>query len=167
MRGALLNTLLTDDAEPATAPHRISDEPTKDVLDLAFTPGDLPTLPSESLLPSEALVPSNGYGLWPSEALTPSETLTPSNMRGTVAPDVVAVRINVGGIDPYTGTLVGRYGLVCSERLACSESLPCSDWQVPAGTTLSEDVTFAELAGTVDGEHQASIWTNFDGEGWF
>lgn len=80
-----------------------------------------------------------------------------------VAATVLGVRITIGGATPYTGKLVGRKGLPCSDQLACGESLGCSDWESPTGVQLSEDVTYAELAGEADGDKTVNVWADIDG----
>jgi hypothetical protein len=136
-----INSVTTGDAAPSTAPHRISAKPSKDTATFTFTPvHDGQAIPSESLIPP----------------------FTPGQPRPTIA-----VMIRDGGATPYSGTLVGRKGLVCSESEPCSESLACSDWESPSGTQLSEDVTYAEEGATpAEGAHTVNVWTNTYGEGW-
>lgn len=141
MAVVVIDAVTTGDVTPAVAPHRISAKPTKDVAQIAFTPTTDEIVPSEALYPSATLYPGSDAA-------------------------VVGARIVVGGASPYTGKLVGRLGLPCSESLACSESLPCSDWESPSGVQVEEDVTAAELIPEADGDKTVNIWCT-SLRGWF
>jgi hypothetical protein len=106
----------------AVAPHRISNKATKDTATVKFTPTH-----DGAYYPKNELIPP-----W-----------TPG-----VAGVMLAYVVRDGGNSPYTGTVVGRRGLVCDELEPCSEALPCSDWESPSGTQLVEDVTYTETGGT-------------------
>lgn len=150
----------TGDAAPAAAPHRISGQPSKDEALVTIH-----TEPNEGLLPGDELPEETD--VFPSSTLYPSATLYPG--AGGLVPDrdhtqIVGVRVNVGGVSPYTGQLVGQLGLPCSEQLACSEDLPGSDWEAAAGDDIAEDVTFVELGGLADGDYTVNAWVDFAGE---
>lgn len=131
----------TGDAVPTTAPHRISNKASKDTATFVFTPTH-----DGAYYPQAELIPP-----W-----------TPG-----VAAAIIAIIIRDGGTTPYTGTLVGRKGLVCNELEPCSDaSLPCSDMASPSGTQLSEDVTYAETGGPADGNQTVNIWVCTDRQGW-
>lgn len=130
----------TADAVPAVAPHRISNKASKDSAGFVFTPTH-----DGAYYPKAELIPP-----W-----------TPG-----VAAAIIAIIIRDGGTTPYTGTLVGRKGLVCSELEPCSEALPCSDFSSPSGTQLSEDVTYAETGGPADSTRTVNIWVCTDRQGW-
>lgn len=150
----------TGDVAPAVAPHRISGQATKDVATLTITPeASEGLLPSDDLLPEEPYLPiSDTFYL--NDSTYFSEGLLPDADETQIA----GVRINVGGVSPYTGTLVGRKGLPCSDSLPCSGALPCSDWESTAGTPIAEDVTHAELGGVADGDYTVNVWVDYAGE---
>lgn len=135
-----IDSVTTADAAPAVAPHRISNKATKDTATVAFTPTH-----DGAYYPKAELVPP-----W-----------TPG-----VAAVMLAYMVREGGISPYTGTLLGRKGLVCSELEPCSDSLPCTDWTSPSGTQLTEPVTYAETGGPADGAQTVNVYVCTDRQGW-
>lgn len=76
-----------------------------------------------------------------------------------------AYMVRLGHITPYTGTLLGRQGLVCDEREPCSASLACSDYSSPSGTQIAEDITYAETGGPADGDLLVNVYVSQAG-GW-
>jgi hypothetical protein len=135
-----IDSLATEDVTPAAAPYRISDKPGKDHADFAFTPTH------------------DGH-------YVPCAQLIPPFTPGVPAP-ILAVKVMEGGVDPYTGTEVGRLGLVCSDSEPCSDSLPCSGWESPSGTQLAEDVTYPETGAPADGSQTINVWVCTDRQGW-
>lgn len=135
-----IDSVTTADAVPATAPHRISNKAGKDTATLAVTPTH------------------DGVHY-------PGPTLIPPYTPGAHEP-IIAVRICDGGTDPYSGKLVGRKGLVCSESEPCSEALACTDWESASGAAIAEDVTYAEEAPQSDGTRTINVWVCTDRQGW-
>lgn len=135
-----IDSVTTEDRTPTAAPFVISAQPGKNHADFTFTPTH-----DGQHLPGPQLVPP----------------FTPGG-----AEPIIAVRICDGGTSPYTGKLVGRKGLVCSESEPCSEQLACSDWQSPSGTQLTEDVTYPEEAPASDGSHTINVWVCTNTQGW-
>lgn len=135
-----IDSLVTEDVAPAAAPYRISNKGGKDHADFAFTPTH-------------------------DGAYVPCPELIPPWTPGVPAP-ILAVKAMEGGASPYTGTVVGRFGLVCSDLEPCSDSLPCSDWESPSGVQLTEDVTYAETGAPADGPQQINVWVCTDRQGW-
>lgn len=140
--GVTIDDVTTGDGTPVAAPHRISGIATKDAATFHFTPNDDPLV-----------------GLRP--PFRPGVGVRPGPTKAARA--VIAFRITYGGATPYTGVLAGRRGLPCSDSLPCSEALACSEWESPAGTQLSEDVTYLEIASEADGERPVNVWANFEG----
>lgn len=130
----------TADAAPAAAPHRISNKAGKDSAALSITP--------------------THDGVY-----MPGDTLIPPFTPGSAAP-IIALRIMEGGTTPYTGTLVGRKGLVCDELEPCSESLACSDFSSASGAAITEDVTYAETGAPADSTQTINAWLCTDKQGW-
>lgn len=131
----------TADAAPAVAPHRISNKTGKTTATLAITP----THDGVYLVGPELVPP------W-----------TPG-----AAAAIIALIIRLGGTTPYTGTLVGRKGLVCNELEPCSDaSLACSDFSSASGVAIAEDVTYTETGGPADGSQTVNVWVCTDGQGW-
>lgn len=137
----VIDGVTTGDAAPAAAPHRISARPTKDTATFTFTPTH-----DGVLYPSDFLFPGDWY---------PGEVQ-----------DIIAVSIREGGISAYSGTEVGRKGLLCSPNRVCSPSLKCSSWRSPSGTQLAEDVKYAETGAPADGDQTINVWVNTENEGW-
>lgn len=138
-----IDQVTTGDAAPVVAPHRISNKATKDTASVTFTP-------------------THDGVLYPSDVLIPGDDLILG-----AAQKILAVRVtDGGGISPYTGTLVGRKGLLATDQIACSESLACTDWESPSGTQLSEDVTYAETGAPADGPQAIYVWVNTNKQGW-
>lgn len=135
-----IDSVTTGDAAPSVAPHRISNKATKDTALIAFTPTH-----DGQYVPCDQLIPP-----W-----------TPG-----VPGAIIAVKVMEGGADPYTGTEVGRLGLVASDSEPCSDSLPCSDWESPSGTQLAEDVTYPETGSPADGSQTINVWVCTDRQGW-
>jgi hypothetical protein len=135
-----IDSVITADAAPAVAPHRISNKATKDTATVKFTPTH-----DGAYYPKNELIPP-----W-----------TPG-----VAGVMLAYVVRDGGNSPYTGTVVGRRGLVCDELEPCSEALPCSDWESPSGTQLVEDVTYTETGGPADGPQTVNVYVCTDRQGW-
>lgn len=138
-----IDSLVTEDVAPAAAPYRISAKAGKDHADFAVT--------------------ATHDGVY-----YPCAQLVPPFTPGLAAP-IIALRITDGGTDPYSGTVLAREGLVCSDSEPCSDSLPCSDWEVASGTQLVESVTYAEeaAAGTpTEGDHTINVWVCTDRQGW-
>lgn len=138
-----IDSVTTADRAPTVAPHTISNKATKDTATALFTPTH-----DGTYLPKPELVPP-----W-----------TPG-----VAGIMLAYMVREGGSTPYTGTIVGRKGLVCSESEPCSDTtapLLCTDWTSPSGTQLSEAVTYAETGGPADGSQTINVYVCTDRQGW-
>jgi hypothetical protein len=136
-----IDSVTTTDAAPTTAPHKISNKATKDTATLRFTPTH------------------DGVYLAKPELVPP---WTPG-----VAAVMLAYMVREGGSTPYTGTVVGRKGLVCSESEPCSDStLACTDWTSPSGTQLTEGITYGETGGPADGAQTINVYVCTDRQGW-
>jgi hypothetical protein len=123
------------------APHKISNKTGKSTATFLFTP-----------------VHDGVYVAAP-ELVTP---WTPG-----VASTILAYMAREGGSSAYTGTIVGRKGLVCSESEPCSDStLACTDWESPSGTQLTEDVTYTETGAPADSTQRITVYVCTDRQGW-
>jgi hypothetical protein len=135
-----IDSVTTGDVAPTAAPHKISNKATKDTATVKFTPTH------------------NGVYFAAPELVTP---WTPG-----VASKMLAYMVREGGASVYTGTLVGRKGLVCSESEPCSSTLACTDWESPSGTQLTEDITYSETGGPADGGQTINVYVCTDKQGW-
>jgi hypothetical protein len=136
-----IDSVTTGDVAPTTAPHKISNKATKDTATAKFTPTH------------------DGVYVAAPELVTP---WTPG-----VAAKILAYMVREGGSSAYTGTLVGRKGLVCSESEPCSDTtLACTDWDSPSGTQLTEDVTYTETGAPADSTQRMTVYVCTDRQGW-
>lgn len=117
-------TVTTEDAQPTTAPHRVSNKAgwnawTADIV----TGGTVGPIPGASTLPS-----FNGRIPWGS--LVPGDWVPGAPQTpGVKQFRIGAWRVMVGGLGtPATGKRIGGRGAVCSSDEPCGPSVKCSSW---------------------------------------
>jgi hypothetical protein len=82
---------------------------------------------------------------------------------------VKAYMVREGGATPYTGTLLGRRGLVCSDSETCSDTDPnkrCTEATTASGAQITETITYAETGGPADGAQTVNVYASAGTDGW-
>jgi hypothetical protein len=82
---------------------------------------------------------------------------------------VKAYMVREGGATPYTGTLLGRKGLVCSDSETCSDTDPnkrCTEATTASGAQITEPITYSETGGPADGPQTVNVYVSAGTDGW-
>lgn len=82
---------------------------------------------------------------------------------------VKAYMVREGHITPYTGTLLGRRGLVCSDSETCSDTdadKRCTEATTPSGAQITETITYAETGAPADGAQTVNVYVSAGTDGW-
>lgn len=166
-----IDSVVTEDAVPAIAPHRISADAAHNVATTKFTPthdGDL--TPGPTTYPTDgSIFPASdpaAAGPFPDDpAFYPDD----GALIGGVAQDIIGYVIRAGGVDQTTGKLVEAAGSVCSAALPCSARRPCSEWglRLPSGTQVTKAITYADADdGGADGARTINVYVLTENQGW-
>lgn len=164
-----IDSVVTTDAVPAVAPHRISPQAGKDTVTVKFTPThDGHLVPGPTVYPSDGSVyPAStdaALGPFPDDFYPDEGALIPE-----VTQDIIAYVIREGGVDQTTGKAMEFAGSVCSAALPCSARRPCSEWgyRAQSGTQVTKALTYAEANdGGADGSRTVNVYVLTENQGW-
>lgn len=175
----LVDSIVTTDAAPTAAPHRISRQASKDVALVTLHLDDIVHLyPSGGLEPDTAQYPA--VELYPSPVTAglhpmaagpqPGATIQPGaaqDPQDGPIPESYAIvrgyRLMVGGASAFTGTYVGGRGLPCGTDTLCGPDSYADDFTARSFDALTEDVTGAELAASSDGAVTVTVYGHVGG----
>lgn len=166
-----IDSVVTEDAVPAVAPHRISRDAAHNLVTVKFTPTH-----DGSLTPGPTTYPSDG-SIFPASTdaaagpFPDDPTFYPDDgaLILGVAQDLIGYVVREGGTDSTTGKLIAVAGSVCSASLPCSARRPCSEWgyRIPSGTQVTKAITFADADdGGADGARTINVYVLTDNQGW-
>jgi hypothetical protein len=165
-----INSVVTEDAVPAVAPHRISADPAHDDVTFAFTP-----VHDGNIVPRSDLVPGEGT-IYPDEGWCPDDPLMVAD-RGAIIPgvprDTVGYIIREGGATPSSGRLIRQVTNRCSDNRVCGSTAdfavrdPARELRVQPPNQIVDAFTFADANdGGADGPRDINVWVLTENQGW-
>lgn len=165
-----INSVVTEDAVPAVAPHRISPDPAHDDVAITFTP-----VHDGNIVPTSDLLPNAG-SIYPDEGWCPDDPLMVPD-RGAIIPgvprDTVGYVIREGGLTPSTGRRIRQVTNRCSVNRVCGNGPdfvvhdPARELRVVSATAMADAFTFADANdGGADGPRDINVWVLTENQGW-
>lgn len=165
-----IDSVTTEDVQPAVAPHRISRDAGHTTVTLKFT-----AYHDGQIRPSADLAPSDGT-IFPDEGYYPDTDIYPDE--GAIIPgvprDTIGWTIREGGADSTTGLVVAQNirrcspSRVCGTRAALNPACgPEGDVRVGPGVQVTTSFTFADADdGGADGARTMNVYVLTEAQGW-
>jgi hypothetical protein len=163
-----IDSVTTEDAAPAVAPHRISRQASKTDVTVKFTAThDGNIVPSYDLLPGGTLFPDEDW--YPDEGYYPDQ--------GAIVPgvprDIIAWEIRLGGSDRSSGKLVAQdkdyagVARAASTRAITNPEATAQGLRLASGTQITTTFTFTDADdGGADGSRTVNVYVLTEGQGW-